>query len=123
MKELYANSSVARIFLRTARPVRASHTFMRHSHAWFMVTYKVCCVRMSSLLISPSPFSCFIRLRLLFLHGHFETNLTDAFIHTVLQNFPDPKSGSSALPQEDEQFGCLAKPVTQHRNKQEKKDE
>ena len=47
---------------------------------------------MSSLFISPSPFSCFTRLRLLFLHGRFETDLTDAPVRTVLPNFPDPKA-------------------------------
>ena len=48
---------------------------------------------------------------LLFLHGHFETNLTDAPVHTILPNFPDPKARVKRTPHEDEQFGCLAKSV------------
>ena len=51
-------------------------------------------------------------LRLLFLHGHFETNLTDAPVRTTLRNFPDPKSaGQAHFRTSDKQFGYLAKSV------------
>ena len=48
---------------------------------------------------------------LLFLHGHFGTNLTDALISMVLPNFPDPKARVKRIPHEDEQSGYLAKSV------------
>ena len=64
-----------------------------------------------SLLTSPSPFSRITHLRLLFLHGRFETNLTDAPVHTILPNFPDPKARVKRTLHEDEQFGYLAKSV------------
>ena len=41
----------------------------------------------------------------------FETNLTDALVHTFLPNFPDPKARVKRTPHEDEQFGNLAKSV------------
>ena len=48
---------------------------------------------------------------LLFLHGHFETNLTDALIHIFLPNFPDTEARVKRTLHEDEQFGHLAKTV------------
>ena len=42
--------------LRCAHP----HIFMRvNTHAWPKVVKRVCCIRMSLISISPSPFSCF----------------------------------------------------------------
>ena len=50
---------------------------------------------------------------LLFLHGHFETSpdyvLTDAPVHTIRPNFSDQKAQVKRGPDEDEQFGNLAK--------------
>ena len=113
--ERCTHSLVARTFFcaqRTHCVLRTSscvaHTCMAQGHE-----KSVCCVRMSSLLISPSPFSCFTRLRLPFLHGHFETNLTDEHIRTILPNFPLPtrKRGSSALRTRTSSLGYLAKSV------------
>ena len=62
-------------FCALARSLRTSHIFMRVTHALLKVMKKMfvaCACRPSWFL------SCFTRLRLLFLHGHFETNLTDA---------------------------------------------
>ena len=95
-------------FLRTARSLRTSHIFMRVTHALLKVMKKMfvaCACRPSWFL------SCFTRLRLLFLHGHFETNLTDAPVHTIRPNFPGPKAGVKRTPHEDEQFGYLATSV------------
>ena len=95
-------------FLRTARSLRTSHIFMRVTHAWLKVMKKMfvaCACRLSWFL------SCFTRLRLLFLHGHFETNSTDAPVHTIRPNFPGPKARVKRTPHEDEQFGYLATSV------------
>ena len=92
-------------FLRTSRSL---HIFMRVTHAWLKVMKNVfvaCACRLSWFL------SCFARLRLLFLHGHFETNFTDAPVHTILPNFPGPKARVKRTPHEDEQFGYLATSV------------
>ena len=62
-----------------------------NTHAWLKVM-KSCLHAHVVSFDSPSPFSRFTRLRLLFLHGHFETNLTDALIHTFFPNFPGPKA-------------------------------
>ena len=66
-----------------------------HTHG-SSVDKKLFAVRMSSLFASPSPFSCFTRLCLLFVHGHFETNLADTLTRTILPNFADPKSAGQA---------------------------
>ena len=81
--------------LRTLR----THLHACHTHAWLKDTKRyVACVCRLSLSISPSLSSCFTRLIKLFPDGHFETNLTDALIHTILPNFfPAQKRGSSAL--------------------------
>ena len=58
-----------------------AHLHACHTHAWLKVMKKVivaCACR-----LSPSPFSCFTRLPLLFLHGHFETNVTEALMVQV----------------------------------------
>ena len=93
-------------FLRTARSLRTS-SCVSHTHgsrSWKMM-FVACACRLSWFL------SCFTRLRLLFLHGHFETNFTDAPVHTILPNFPGPKARVKRTPHEDEQFGYLATSV------------
>ena len=99
-------SHCTHIFLVYIHCAYISHILLAcYTHAWLKIA-----VRMSSsLFVAPSPFSCFTRLRLLFLHGHFETNLTDALIHPFLPNFPDLKAQVKRTPHEDELFGYLAK--------------
>ena len=101
---VYAHSPVARTFFCAQR----AHC----THAWFkdMKRYVACACRLSSsclhLLpshVSPVSVCC---------SGHFETNLTDALVHTVLPNFPDPKTRVKRTLHEDEQFGYLAKSVS-----------
>ena len=100
---VYTHSLVARTFFCTRRAhlvcAHFGHTSMRVTHTHGSRTRKgMLRAYVVSLSISPSPFSCFTRLSLLFLHGHFETNLTDALIHTILPNcFPTQKRRSSAL--------------------------
>ena len=110
---VYTPSPVARTFLRvhTLR-VHFAHSLMRGTHMHGSRSWKSCLpCACRLLLISLSPFSWFTRLRLLFLHGHFET-ITDALIHTILPNFPELKSAGQAHPMhEGEQFGYLAKSV------------
>ena len=99
-------------FLRTARSLRTSHTSHACHTRMVQGREKVCCIRMSSLLIltSPSPFSC-VTVSVC-CSGHFDTNLTDALVHTILPNFPDPKARGKRTLHEDEQFGYLAKSVS-----------
>ena len=85
--------------------MRVTHTHGSSVHKKMLRAYVVL------LLTSPSPFPCFTRLPLLFLHGHSETKLTDALIHTLLPNFPDPKAPVKRTLHKDEQSGYLAKSV------------
>ena len=83
-----------------------------NTHAWLQVMKKVsvsCACRLS-LHLAFSTLMILHPLSLLLLHGHFETNLTDDTVRTVLPNFPDPKSaGQAHFRTSDEKFGYLAK--------------
>ena len=114
---LYTHSPVARTFFGTTRAhfvcAHFAHIFLRVRHTHGSRTRKdIMCAYVVSLLISPSLFSCFTRLSPLFLHGHFETNLTDALIHTFLPNFLHPTARVKRTQHEDEQFGYLAESVS-----------
>ena len=86
--------------------VHACHTRMAQGHE------KKCLTHVVSLHLAVSVLMFHTRLRLLFLHGHFETNLTDAPVRTVLPNFPDPKARvKRTSARATSSFGHLAKSV------------
>ena len=98
------------MFLRTARSLRTSHiSHACHTHAWLEVMKRyvacVCLCLTFSLLIFH-----------LFLQGHFETNLTDALIHTILPNFPDPKARVKRTLHMNEQVWLSGQVRPQHRS-------
>ena len=97
-----------RMFLRTARSLRTLHIFMRVTHTWLKVVKGVLHAHVVSLLNLTISLLTFHPSSL---HGHFETNLTDAPVHTILPNFADLKARVKRTPHEDKQSGCLAKSV------------
>ena len=76
----------------------SAHIFMRVTHTHGSSVHKCWSyAHVVSLLTSPSPFSRFTHLRLLFLHSHFETTSPTHPVTRSCRAFPTQKLGSSVL--------------------------